>query len=64
MAHKRSYWFWKAIAVGLVFPLLQAVGCFSDEDIRTVIRDMVTVSLDATKVGINNWIDQTLPTTE
>ncbi len=49
------------VSAALVLPVCQVSGCFSDEDIRTIIADVVTVTLDAAEVAVNNIIDESFP---
>ncbi len=60
MAAKRKMWLRRAMAAVAALPMLQVSGCFSDEDFRAIIGDLVSVSVDAAEVAINNVIDRNL----
>ena len=60
MAAKRKMWMQKVMLAVAALPIMQAGGCFTDDDIRVIAGNLVTVSLDATGVAINNLLDQSL----
>ncbi len=60
MAAKRKTWMQRVMLALAALPAMQAGGCFTDDDTRAIVGDLVTVSLDAAGVAINNLIDQNL----
>ena len=58
MTHRRNTWSRKLMAALLALPLLQSAGCFSDDDVRAIIGNVVSFSLDVAEVAINNLIEQ------
>lgn len=60
MAAKRKTWMQRFVLAVATLPMTQLGGCFTDDDIRAIVGDLVTVSLDAVGVAINNLIDQNL----
>ena len=58
MTHRRNTWSRKLMAALLALPLLQSAGCFSDDDVRAIIGNVVSFSLDVAEVAINNVIEQ------
>ncbi len=60
MAAKRKTWMQRVMLVVAALPVMQVGGCFTDDDIRAIVGDLVAVSRDAAGVAINNLIDQNL----
>ncbi len=60
MAAKRETWVQRVVLAVAALPIMQVGGCFTDDDIRAIVGDLVTVTLDATGVAINNLLDQNL----
>ena len=60
MVIKHKTWMKRFVLALAGLPILQVGGCFTDDDIRAIVSDLVAVSLDATGVAINNLLDQNL----
>ncbi len=60
MTHRHKTRFCKLMAALLALPMLQSAGCFSDDDVRAIIANVVSLSLDVAEVAINNLIEQSL----
>ena len=60
MAIKRRTWILRFVLGVAALPVRQVGGCFTDDDIRAIVGDLVAVTLDATGVAINNVLDQNL----
>ncbi|MCH9001487.1 MAG: hypothetical protein IIC02_02850 [Planctomycetes bacterium] len=60
MAAKRKTWMQRVLPAVAALPIMQVGGCFTDDDIRAIVGDLVVVTLDATGVAINNLLDQNL----
>lgn len=60
MAPKRKTLMQRFVLVAATLPIIQVGGCLTDDDIRAIVGDLVTVSLDAAGVAINNVLDQNL----
>jgi hypothetical protein len=60
MAAKRKTWMQRVMLVVAALPVMQVGGCFTDDDFRAIVGDLVAVASDAAGVAINNLIDQNL----
>ena len=60
MAAKRKTWMRRVVLAVAALPMMQVGGCFTDDNIRAIVGDLVAVSLDAAGVAINNLLDQNL----